>query len=221
MIIYNPHNERLIQERMKLAEEILSQIPAKYCFISGSFLHKDKYKDIDVFVISRTKKKLLADNKKVRIIIIDFNDLYSLFYHSISKSCIAKNILPKPELRVTISDYWQVINEAVPTLLNQKDKFHKNVRFLVLYTEYFKTGEISDTFQLSQKIDGFKSYADILAYIENEVPGIISKNVKKSYARRFFYTQAGYYKDLLAYAAQKFLYGLSHNVAKSVAYGES
>src|SRR3989344_4505037 len=127
MIVYNPTTAPLSNERMKEAEKLLAQIPAKYCFITGSFLYKKKYQDIDIFVITRSKKKMMIKNKKVKITIIDFNDLYSLFYHSISKSCVAKNLLPDRPLKVTLSDYWHVINEAIPTLLNQKDRFHKNV----------------------------------------------------------------------------------------------
>ena len=215
MIIYNPQNQKILKERIKLAEELLSRIPAKYCFISGSFLYKEKYNDIDVFVISRSKKEFKVKSKKVKITIIDFNDLYSLFYHSVSKRCIAKNILPKRSLKVTISDYWNVINEAIPTLMNEKDKFHKNVRFLVLYTEYFKAGEVLDTFQLTQKINSFKDYQEILDYVKNEMVEIIKKNTKPSYAKRFFYTQAGYYKDLLGYDAQSFLYELAHGAVKA------
>src|SRR3989344_2864432 len=219
MIIYNPPNEQIINERMKQAELVLDQIPAKYCFITGSFLYKEKYKDIDVFVLSRTKKRLAVKDTKATITTLDFNDLYSLFYHSVSKSCIAKNILPKKPLKVTIADYWQVINEAIPTLLNQKNIFHKNVRFLILYTEYLKTGEVLDTYQLMQKIDSFKNYKEIIAYIKKEVPKIIREKVQRSYAQRFFYTQAGHYKDLREYEAQNFLYELTHDVARSFAHG--
>ena len=123
MIIYNPHNETTLSERLKEAGELLAQIPAKYCFITGSFLYKEKYKDIDVFVITRSKTEITLKNKKVKITTIDFNDLYSLFYRSVSKSCIAKSILPAKQLKVTLTDYWRVINEAIPTLLNQKNKF--------------------------------------------------------------------------------------------------
>ncbi len=217
MIIYNPHHEKI--ERIEQAGEILDQIPAKYCFITGSFLYKEKYKDIDVFVISRMKKKLKVKNKKVKITILDFNELYSLFYHSVSKSSIAKNILPQKPLKVTLSDYWHIINESLPTLLNEKDKFHKNVRFLILYTEYFKTGNILDTFQLNQKINSFKDYKEILQYVKSEVPAIIKKNIKPSYAKRFFYTQAGYYKELRGYEAQSFLYDLTHDVTKVALHG--
>jgi len=216
MIIYNPNNELIIKHRINQAEEILNRIPVKYCFITGSFLYKEKYKDIDVFVITRTKKKFKIKNQKVKITTIDFNDLYSLFYHSISKSCISKNVLPQKSLKVTLADYWQVINEAVPTILNQKNKYHKDVRFLVLYTEYFKTGTILDTFHLNKKINQFKNYQEILKYVKREVPPIINKKNKKSYLKRFFYTQSGLYKDILHYDAQKFLYDLSHLIIKEI-----
>ncbi|MBU0962470.1 MAG: hypothetical protein KKD48_01045 [Nanoarchaeota archaeon] len=218
MIIYNPHNKEILNGRIEQAKVLLNQIPAKYCFITGSFLYKEKYNDIDIFVISRTKKELKFKDKRIKITLLDFNDLYSLFYHSISKSCIAKNILPQKPLKVTISDYWQVINEAIPILLNEKNKFHKNVRFLILYTEYFKTKEILDTFQLTQKINQFKTYKEILQYFKNEIIKIIIQNVKPSYARRFFYTQAGYYKGS-EYNAQTFLYNLIHEITRGIVHG--
>src|SRR3989338_9650 len=218
MIIYHPHNETLLNERLKEAEEFLAQIPVKYCFITGSFLYKEKYKDIDVFAITRSKKELKVKDKRVKITIIDFNDLYSLFYHSVSKSCIAKNILPVRPLKVTISDYWQVINEAVPTLLNSKDTFHKEVRFLILYTEYFKSGEILDTFQLDAKIKELKDYKAVLAYIQENIPLIMQEKLAASYLKRFFYTQAGYYKKI-EYAAQQFLYELTHLITRGATIG--
>ncbi len=237
MIIYNPHNEQLLKERIEEAEKLLNQIPVKYCFITGSFIYKTEYQDIDIIVITRSKKDIknkmhkehsaLADPKskqflsKVKITRIDFNDLYSLFYHSVSKSCVAKNILPKKPLKITLSDYWQVINEAIPTLLNQKNKYHKDIRFLILYTEYFRTGEILDTFQLNKKINEFRDYTGILNYVKAEVPLIISKRARPSYAKRFFYTQAGYYKELLEYKAQNFLYELTHEAARGIAHGQS
>lgn len=217
MIIYNPNDENIIKERIEEVQKILNSIPAKYCFISGSFLFKKDYKDIDVFVISRTKKEIKTTNKKINIIRIDFNDLYSLFYHSASKSCIAKNILPKKPLKATISDYWGVINEAVPTILNEKDKYHKNIRFLVLYTEYFKNNKILDTYELRIKIEKFKNFKEILNYIAQEIPLIINKHIKRSYTQRYFYTQAGYYKDSIDYESQKYLYELSHNIVRGAA----
>jgi len=77
---------------------------------------------------------------------------------------------------------------------------------------------VLDTFQLDKKINQFKDYKEILEYIKKEVPRIVNKNTKKSYIKRFFYTQAGFYKDLLEYNAQNFLYNLIHLITK---YGQS
>ena len=217
MIIYNP--QFILPQRLRQAKQIVEQIPAKYCFITGSFLYKEKYKDIDVFVITRSKKEIILKNKKIKITRIDFNDLYSLFYHSISQSCIAKNILLTKSLKVTLADYWQVINEAIPTLLNDKHHFQKNIRFLILYTEYFKTNKVLDTFQLNEKINSFQDYTQVMAYLKQELPSIINKSAKPSYVKRFFYTQAGYYRDILYYDAQKFLYMLTHEITKNIAHG--
>ena len=67
MFIYDSQN--MIPKRIKIAEELLNQIPAKHCFITGSFLYKEKFKDIDIFIISRSKKKFTLNYKKVKITI--------------------------------------------------------------------------------------------------------------------------------------------------------
>ncbi|MBU0979725.1 MAG: hypothetical protein KJ709_02885 [Nanoarchaeota archaeon] len=220
MIVYNPHGSDILPERLKTAQSLLDQIPARHCFITGSFLYKQHYRDIDIFAITRSKKKIGIDNEKARIAILDFNDLHSLFYHSISKSCIAKNILPVKQLKATMADYWTVINEAIPTLLNNKDRFHKDVRFLVLYTEYLRTKEVLDTFELDRMIGTFKDYKEVIRYAEENVPAVIHKSRQKSYLKRYFYTQAGHYKDLRSYPAQNFLYGLAHSIIRGVANGQ-
>jgi len=117
---------------------------------------------------------------------------------------------------VTLSDYWAVINEAVPTILNQKKNLHKNIRDLVLYTEYLRTGIVLDTFQLKKKIETFSNSKKILAYILKYAPEIFLKNMKKSYIKRFFYTQSGLYKEYFEYDAQKYLYNLSHTITRRV-----
>ncbi|MCK5025372.1 MAG: hypothetical protein KAS15_02190 [Nanoarchaeota archaeon] len=212
MILYNPSNIDIINKRIEECRDILFSISAKHCFITGSFLYKKDYKDIDVFVISRTKKEIKADNPKVNIIKIDFNDLYSLFYHSVSKSCIAKNILPKKQLKITFADYWNIINEAVPCVLNNKKAFRKEIRFVVLYTEYFKTSHIFDSFELMDKISKFRNYKEFLNYLSENIPGIIAKHIKRSYIKRYFYTQAGSYKDLFEYDSHRYLYDLAHKI---------
>ena len=208
---------RISEQKKQIAEQILQKLPYRYCFITGSFLFKDDYKDIDVFVITRGKKELKSEYKKMNITIIDFNDLHSLFYHSIKKLCLAKNILPEKGLKVTLANYWDVVNEATPMILNEKNRHHKEIRDLILYTEYFKAGKIIDAFELMKKIGSFKDYNSILDYISKEVPKVFSDKVSSGYIKRFFYSQAGSYKDMVEYDAQKYLYDLSHAIIAKVA----
>ncbi len=203
-----------IRKREKVAQAIFDQLPYRYVFITGSFISKEHFKDIDVFVISRSKKK----HKPIpdaNIQFIDFNDLHSLFYHSIKKQCIAKNILPIKPLKVTMADYWDVINEGYPTLINEQKNFRKHIRGIVLYIHYFTSKEILGSIDLDKRISQFKEYTDVERYIGESLPRSMSKITTKSYRKRYFYTQAASYKDLFEYEAYKFLYDLSHQIAKA------
>ena len=204
--------KEVAEEREKKAEKILNSLPYRYCFIVGSFLFKEKYKDIDVFVITRSKKEVKLKNKYVNITRLDFNNLYSLLYHSAKKECIAKNILPEWPLKATIANYWDIVNEAVPTIFNEKNKYHKEIRDLVLYTEYFRSGKVLSSHELTSNIAKFKNYKEILDYIRSETPKIITNKISKGYIKRFFYTWAGLYRDMIKYKAQKYLYYLAHDI---------
>jgi len=207
MFVYNPEHMRA--DRMKRAEEILGKLPVKYCFISGSFLFKKKYKDIDIFAITRSKRDLRFGN--IKITKIDFNDLYSLFYHSVSKSCVSKSILPVRPVKVSMSDYWGVINDTVPSVMNRM-RLQKSIRSLIVYTEYLKSGHTLDSYHLRKHIEKFKGKNKVLEYLKMNVPVIIRKMNKKSYIKRFFYTQSGFYEGFAEYDAQVFLKELAISV---------
>jgi len=211
MIINNPHNKKILKERLNQIETILNNISSKHCFISGSFLYNKNYKDIDVFIISRSKNKF--NSKDLQINIIDFNKLHSLFYHSVSKSSISKDFLPEKELKVTITDYWNIINETIPSIFNKNKNFQKEIRSLILYTEYFRNGYILDSYELTEKVNSFKSIEQIITYIQENVPLVIKNKLKSSYLKKFFYTQSGHYKKSKEYSSHKFLYLLSKEVA--------
>jgi len=210
MIIYNPEN--MIPSRVKEAEQVLRQLPQKYCFITGSFLYEENYKDIDLFIITRSKKEIKIDDDRLTVTKIDFNMLYSLFHHSISKSCVANNILPKKPLKLTIADYWHVINEAIPNILNNKEKWRKEARFVILYTEYLKNNKILSSYELKRKLNKIPSYKKLFKLIEKTAPEIINKKIKKNYIKRYFYEWRGVYKDFIADDCTKYLYTLCHNI---------
>ena len=203
-------NKKIIKEREKQAEKLLEKLPYRYCFITGSFLYEKNYNDIDVFAITRSKKKT-----KLNLQILDFNDLHNLFYHSSSKYCIAKNILPKKDLKVTIADYWDVVNEAITSIFNNKKEFKKRIRTLILYTEYLKNNKILDSKDLKDKIAEFRDYKEVLEYIKNNIILIIHNKTNKSYIKRFFYTQSGFYKEHIKFKGIEWLYNISKEIARA------
>jgi len=207
MYIYGPSN--IQEDRIKKAEKILNSIKAKHCFISGSFLYNKKFKDIDIFVISRSKKI----DKRYQI--IDFNNLHSLFYHSVSKSCVSKSILPRKKLRVTITNYWDHINETVPNVMNDR-AFRKNIRSLVLYTEFLKSGKILDSKELRNASKKLKNKNEVYKFIFSKTPKVIRKHLKKSYINRFFYTLSGFYEGFSDDEAQDFLRKVALQVINGV-----
>ena len=40
-------NRKILAERERIAEDIFSKLPYRYCFITGSFLSKERFKDIE------------------------------------------------------------------------------------------------------------------------------------------------------------------------------
>jgi len=136
IIVYNPEKRKILKKKEKQAEKIFKSLPYRYCFISGSFLFSESYNDIDVFVISRSEKKVKLKDKNINLQFIDFNDLSSLFYHSVKKCCLAKNILPEKDIKVSVKEYWEIVNEALADVKNMKKGFAKEIRSLIEYTEF-------------------------------------------------------------------------------------
>lgn len=212
MIIYNPQDTDLLKNRVGEASRILDKIEAKHCFITGSFLYAKNYKDIDIFVITRKKAKFLVKNKKAAVSVIDFNELHSLAYHSLAKCCVSKDILPKKTIRLTMSEYWSAVNEAIPSLMNEKTKPEKQIRTVVLYTEYLRNNKVLDSFELRQMTNKLRTKQEFYRYLEHSLPAAVHAWKKQGYIRRFFYTQAGNYRKFFEFSSQRHLYMLCHRI---------
>jgi len=215
IIIYNPENRRILKERAKEAEKIFNELPYRYCFITGSFLFSKKYNDIDVFVITRSKKRVKLKNKKINLQFIDFNDLSSLFYHSIKKCCLAKNIMPERNIKVSVKEYWEIVNETLADVKNMKKGFAKEIRNLLVYTEFLNFDIILDSFDVIKKSKKLDTINKVQNYVNNNVANGIVKKVNQSYIKRFFYTQASIYKGMFEYKGMKEMYALTHAIIKN------
>jgi hypothetical protein len=216
VIIYNPNETNFIKERIEKAIEILNKLPFKHCFITGSFLYNKKYRDIDIFVITRSNKKVKLP-KKYNLTKLDFNQTNSLFYHSITKSCISKNILIKKRIMTTMSEYWNIIIESVVDSMNEK-KGGKLTRSLILQTKYHNEDIILDSEKLSILSRKINTPSKLIKYVFLKVPKIFRKKCSNSYIKRYFYTYSAYIKKNLDYDSDKIFYKLSKVILQN---GES
>lgn len=185
MFIYSPEN--ILPERLAEVKKILQRVPYKHAFITGSFLYEEEYNDIDVFIISRTKKTFKIEGCDVHF--IDFNQASSLFFHSVTKQCVSKSIIPVKKLRVRISDYWELLNEILTPVagdINMK----KETRMAILYTIYLSQGIVLDSYSLKK----YSFEGDLENFLFSYAPAIFRQHMSPSYLKRFFYSRTKYYE---------------------------
>lgn len=150
--------EKIIPKRLVLAKKYLKQFSRKFknrqIIISGSFLYKEKFNDVDVFVISNYEKEDYKF-KKFHINFLSGKVQSSLFFASIKKMCISNKKISNPELKedINIDTFISLYQE----LFNDLDKKFKGVKSTVrdfLMQSYFLTKEsIPDSLELSQQVD--------------------------------------------------------------------
>lgn len=187
MFVYSPEN--ILPERLAEAKKILQRVPYKHAFITGSFLYEEEYNDIDVFIISRTKKTFEMEGCDVHF--IDFNQASSLFFHSVTKQCVSKSVIPVKKLRVRVSDYWELLNEILTPVAGDAN-MKKEARMAILYTVYLSQGVVLDSYSL-KKYSFEKN--DLECFLFNHAPSIFQKHMSLSYLKRFFYSRTKYYEE--------------------------
>jgi hypothetical protein len=144
-------NGQIIPERIKEAKQILREINKEKAFISGSFLYKKDYNDIDIYIISKKRKSYYKN--KLHFTCITEKDLKNPIFISALKYSIANfsiNITPeikRPELNDLIITYEMAINEV----FNKEDL--KALRGLIFEYHLHLKKEILDSLTLFKKVE--------------------------------------------------------------------
>jgi hypothetical protein len=135
----------------------------KRIMLSGSFLFKQKYTDIDIFIFSRYEK---ADYKKgkVHVNFVPESALDSLFFASLCQISVANfSYDTKPEYDLKLGDVMQTYELLVNALL-EKQPMAKILRDFILQTEYVSRGVVLSPKQLY----------DVNARLEHKKIGLLS-----------------------------------------------
>ncbi len=149
----------MVPGRVKKAKKYLQELGREKAFISGSFLYKKSYEDIDVYVVGKQRKSFHRDN--FHIIQITEKDLQNPIFVSTAKYSVStflldyvKPIIKRPSFDDLIILYQMVINE----ILNKEDL--KALRELVLEYHLQTGGVVLDSFTLFKKTDEIKKKTD-------------------------------------------------------------
>ena len=84
---YYVRGEGMIPERVEAAKKILQELGKPQAFISGSFLYRKEYNDIDVFIIGKKRAAYYQDKKHITI--ITEKDLHRPLFISTAKYSVA------------------------------------------------------------------------------------------------------------------------------------
>jgi hypothetical protein len=170
------------KDRLQKATGIIKKYSRKHknmkLLVSGSFLFSNKYRDIDLFVISKYKKEdYTAGQIHVNYLPMDIEK--TLFFKSIYAVSIA-NFKSDTQIDAKFSPNDVLhLYEIVVLLMMQGDKYLQELRDLVLQLEYLSNKVILNTIQL-------KTITDKIIRTKNSVQAIskyLTAKIISSYKR--------------------------------------
>lgn len=177
------NGNNMIPKRMEKAKNIIKEINKK-AFISGSFLYKKDYEDIDIYVISKRRKSYHKDNK--HFIFITEKMLENPVFYSSLKYSVAnfstkeiKPIIKRKRVDELLFTYQWVINQ----ILDNEDQ--KELRDLI-FQYYLQTKKkVLDSYSLYCKTKEIKNLS-----INEEIKKInqITKDILlKTHSKKYLY----------------------------------
>ncbi len=203
------------EERLKLAKKYLKKnsrkFKNKHVLISGSFLYKEKYNDIDVFVITKYEKEDYKENN-FHINYLTEDVYSSLFFASLKKLCISNKEIKNNEIKekVNLDTFISIYQE----LFNDLDKKHPASKFtlreFLLQAAFLSKSPIPNSKELKLQLDSIKKNKPkeiIKKIFTNSVllginPKIATKTMKEminSYQNigKEYKQHKNYYQDLI------------------------
>jgi|SRR3989338_316453 len=150
--------EKIRKDRIALATKYLKYFSRKFknkhLFITGSFLYKEKYKDIDIFVLTKYDQK---DHQEGRFHInyLTPEAYHSLFFRSATRLCISNRKIEIVGIRETINVntlialYQELFND-----FNRKFKgIKKTLREFLLQAAYLSHAPLPASDELQAQIE--------------------------------------------------------------------
>lgn len=161
------------------SEQIMKKLSRKFrnkkILISGSFLYKNKYNDVDVFIILKYDKEDFFDssllpNKKIHINYINEKDLGTLFFRSVALLSVSNfdvSSILENDYNIKIDEYISMFLELLNDIKENPKSAKKMLRSFIIESEYISTKNLLNSKQLSLFVETLNSKKDISKIIEN------------------------------------------------------
>ena len=155
--IFVSGEEFMIESRKKRATKILKNFSRNHknqkILVSGGFLWKKNYNDIDIFIISKYDKEDYVEGKlHINYLPVDAED--SLFFASLSQICISNFQISKKTDFSDVKNLTKLIDlyELLVILILQKSDHKQELRNFVLDCFYLMNKTVLNSFQLDAAV---------------------------------------------------------------------
>lgn len=175
--------EGMIPKRVEEAKQILKEINKPKAFISGSYLYKQKYNDIDIFIVNNRRKSYRQENKHFTFILE--KDLHQPIFISAAKysvanfPAVAKAVLKRGQFDDILFIYQWVINQV----LEGEDQ--KELRDLLLQHSLYVKKEVPDARSLDLKVQEVKALSQEKRI--KRINQITQETLVRMYSSRYLY----------------------------------
>ncbi|MFH1276009.1 MAG: hypothetical protein ABIH82_02770 [Candidatus Woesearchaeota archaeon] len=179
------NGSNMIPKRVEEAKKILKEINKEKAFISGSFLFKKDYEDIDIYVISKRRKSYHKENK--HFIHITEKMLKNPIFISPLRYSVAnfsediKPEIKREEFNETILIYQWIINQ----ILDKEDQ--KEIRDLIFNYHLQIKKEVIDSHTLYQKTEEIKKLPEQQRI--KKINDITKELLLASYSKTYLYNR--------------------------------
>jgi hypothetical protein len=187
---YHITGTNMIPERITQAKTILKSLN-KPAFISGSFLYKQDYKDIDIFIITIKRKHMQKGNHHLTY--ITEHDLSKPLFLSAAKYSVSTfSINIKPDIkREPLSEILLAYQLSINEVLDNTDQ--KTLRQLIFYHAIYVKKEIPDSYTL------YKRWKELLKQPKKEklkqVTQLSKELLKALYSPIYLYRAASQFQN--------------------------
>ncbi|MFC1691225.1 hypothetical protein ACFL0W_03510 [Nanoarchaeota archaeon] len=160
--------EYIIKDRFDNAKKILKKIQRNHkgqkILISGSYLWKKNFNDIDIFILTKYDKEDYKE-KNIHINYIPFDAEGGLFFQSLAKISISdfkisQEVKEKPTLDTAIMLYQKII-----THITQKEDIKNELRSFVLEAKYLESGTVLSSKEIDKIISSIMKHKNIIQRI--------------------------------------------------------